>query len=102
MLLKVLTKAGRLLLTARMHHSSSCQPPRITWFSYLNSMVLFNPRSLILPLYLLWLLRTIVIFNGSEQKVLFEGNTGLSKPDIDPEAAEAEWKFFRNVIFAQY
>ncbi len=29
-------------------------------------------------------------------------NTGLSKTDIEPEAAEAEWKIFRNIIFPQY
>ncbi len=57
-----------------------------------------------LPSYSLEKLRTIIIFNGSEQKVLFEGNTGLSKPDIDPEAAEAEWivtLFLHSIILNQ-
>lgn len=55
-----------------------------------------------LPLYGLEKLRTIISFYGSEQEVTFDGKTGLSTPDVDPEATEAEWKFFRNIIFAQY
>ncbi len=55
-----------------------------------------------LPLYGLEKLRTIISFYGSEQEVTFDGKTGLSTPDVDPEATAAEWKIFRNIIFAQY
>ena len=37
---------------------------------------------------------TIISFYGHVQKVSFDGSTGLSTPDVDPEATEAEWKFF--------
>ena len=33
-------------------------------------------------------------FYGKEQTLSFEGNTGVSKPAVDPDQAEAEWKSF--------
>ena len=32
----------------------------------------------------------------------FEGNAGVSKPDVDPDQAEAEWKIFRRILFTQH
>ena len=43
-----------------------------------------------------------VDFYGFAQTVQFEGDEGVSQPDIDAEEAEAEWKLFRQVIFVQY
>ena len=34
--------------------------------------------------------------------MFFEGSTGLSTPDVDPEQAEAEWKIFRRIIYTEY
>ena len=55
-----------------------------------------------LSLYGLEKLCTLTTFYGSEQKVFFEGSTGLSTPDVDPEQAEAEWKIFRRIIYTEY
>ena len=41
-------------------------------------------------------------FYGKEQTVSFEGNAGVSKPDVDPDQAEAEWKIFRRILFTQH
>lgn len=32
----------------------------------------------------------------------FGGETGISRPDIDTEETESEWKMFRQVIFTQF
>ena len=37
-----------------------------------------------------------------EQILSFEGNAGVSKPDDDPDQAEAEWKIFRRILFTQH
>ena len=47
-------------------------------------------------------LRTLTDFYGKEQTLSFEGNAGVSKPDVDPEQAEAEWKIFRRILFTQH
>ena len=39
---------------------------------------------------------------GKEQTLSFEGNAGVSKPDVDPDQAEAEWKIFRRILFTQH
>ena len=44
-------------------------------------------------------LRTLTDFYGKEQTLSFEGNAGVSKPDVDPDQAEAEWKIFRRILF---
>ena len=41
-------------------------------------------------------LRTLTDFYGKEQTLSFEGNTGVSNPDVDPDQAE-EWKIFRTI-----
>ena len=41
-------------------------------------------------------------FYGKEQTLSFEGNAGVSKPDVDPDQAEAEWKIFRRILFTQH
>ena len=43
-------------------------------------------------------LRTLTDFYGKEQTLSFEGNTGVSKPDVDPDQAEAEWKIFHRIL----
>ena len=46
-------------------------------------------------------LRTLTDFYGKEQTLSFEGNAGVSKPDVDPDQTEAEWKIFRRILFTQ-
>ena len=46
-------------------------------------------------------LSTLTDFYGKEQTLSFEGNAGVSKPDVDPDQAEAEWKIFRRILFNQ-
>ena len=41
-------------------------------------------------------------FYGVEQKVKFDGQEGVSQPDIDSEGTEAELKLFRLLIFTYY
>ena len=41
-------------------------------------------------------------FYGVVQKVQYDGQEGVSQPDIDAEDTEAEWKLFRRLIFTQY
>ena len=47
-------------------------------------------------------LRTLTDFYGKELTLSFEGNAGVSKPDVDPDQAEVEWKIFRRIIFTQH
>jgi len=47
-------------------------------------------------------LQILTKFYGSEQRVTFGGETGISTPDIDTEATESEWKIFRRVMFSQF
>ena len=47
-------------------------------------------------------LRTLTDFYGKEQTLSFEGNAGVSKPDVDPDQAEAEWKIFHRIRFTQH
>ena len=47
-------------------------------------------------------LRTLTDFYGKEQTLSFEGNAGVSKPDVDPDQAEAEWKIFHRILFMQH
>ena len=44
----------------------------------------------------------LLIFYGKEQTLSFEGNAGVSKPDVDPDQAEPEWKIFRRILFTQH
>ena len=48
------------------------------------------------------LLIYLLIFYGKEQTLSFEGNAGVTKPDVDPDQAEAEWKIFRRILFTQH
>ena len=48
-------------------------------------------------------LRTLTDFYGKEQTLSFEGNAGVSKPDVYPDQAEeAEWKIFCRILFTQH
>ena len=38
--------------------------------------------------------KTLTNFYGCVQEVHFDGSKGVSKPDIDPEDTESEWKLF--------
>ena len=64
-----------------------------------SAFSLFDPRHLpsteaSLSEYGTEKLRTMTNFYGSKQQVTFEGETGTSDPDVDPELTEAEWKIF--------
>ena len=37
--------------------------------------------------------------NGDVQKANFDGQEGISQPDVDSEDTEAEWKLFWRFIF---
>ena len=47
-------------------------------------------------------LRTLTDFYGKDQTLVMLGNAGVSKPDVDPDQAEAEWKIFRRIHFTQH
>ena len=34
--------------------------------------------------------------------VFFEGNTGVSKPEVDPDQAEAAWSAVCRILFTQH
>ena len=36
------------------------------------------------------------------QKAYFDSQEGVSQPDVDSEATEAEWKLFQQLIFIHY
>ena len=41
-------------------------------------------------------------FYGVVQKVKFDGQEGVSQPDVDSEGTKAEFKLFRRLIFTYY
>ena len=47
-------------------------------------------------------LQALIDFYGSVQSMSFEGETNRSVPDIDRDDTNAEWKFFRKVLFKEY
>lgn len=47
-------------------------------------------------------LQTLIEFYGKKQSVTFEGETNVSTPDIDGDEANAEWKFFRRVLYKEF
>ena len=72
----------------------------------ISSMSVFDPRHLPddeekLSEYGVEKIKTLANFYGCVQEVRFEGNRGVSKPDIDPEDTESEWKLFRRLMFIQ-
>lgn len=47
-------------------------------------------------------LQILTKFFGCEQKVTFEGETGIAVPDIDREETETEWKIYKRVLHNQF
>ena len=73
----------------------------------ISSMSVFDPRLLPsdedkLSKYGIEKIKTLTDFYGCVQEVHFDGNKGVSKPDIDPKDTESEWKLFRRLIFVQH
>ena len=46
--------------------------------------------------------KTLTNFYGCVQEMHFDGNKGVSQPDIDHEDTESEWKLLRRLIFVQH
>ena len=72
-----------------------------------SSISVFDPRHLPndeekLSDYATEKVKTLTNFYGCVQEVHFDGNKGVSKPDIDPEDTESEWKLFHRLIFVQH
>lgn len=73
----------------------------------ISAMSVFDPRHLPeteykLADYGIEKIRTLVNFYSVAQKIQFQGDVGISQPDIDAEDTESEWKLFRRVIFVRY
>ena len=47
-------------------------------------------------------LRVLTSFNGTSQKVIFDGKEVVSQPDVDVEETESEWKLFRRIFLKEY
>ena len=47
-------------------------------------------------------IKILTDFYGHEQQVSFQGDVGHSRPDVDPEQSEAEWKIYRRIMFAKF
>ena len=47
-------------------------------------------------------IKILTDFYGHEQQVSFQGEIGHSRPDVDPEQSEAEWKIYRRIMFAKF
>ena len=80
---------------------------RLESTDFISSMSVFDPRHLPndedkLSKYGIEKIKTLTDFYGCVQEVHFDGNKGVSKPDIDPKDTESEWKLFRRLIFVQH
>ena len=98
-----LKKVYRPYIQSVIDHISS----RLKSSDVFSAFSLFDPRHLpsteaSLSEYGTEKLRTMTNFYGSKQQVTFEGETGMSDPDVDPELTEAEWKIFRRILYSQY
>ena len=45
---------------------------------------------------------TLINFYSVPQRIQFQGEIGISQPDINAEDTESEWKLFHWVIFVRY
>ena len=72
----------------------------------ISAMSVFDPRHLPtedkLAGYGIEKIRTLINFYSVAQRIQFQGEVGISQPDIDAEDTESEWKLFRRVIFVRY
>ena len=98
-----LQKVYRLYIQSVIDHIN----PRMGSTDILSSMSVFDPRHLPdseeeLTDYGVQKIQTLIGFYRSVQRVHFEGNEGVSQPDVNRENAEAEWKLFRRVIYTQH
>lgn len=69
----------------------------------ISAMSIFDPRHLPteskLADYGTEKIQTIINFYSVAQRIQFQGEVGISQPDIDAEDTESEWKLFHLVIF---
>ena len=69
-------------------------------------MSIFDPRHLPtddkLTDYDIEKIRTLINFYSVGQRIQFQGEIGISQPDINAEDTESEWKLFRRVFFVRY
>ena len=72
----------------------------------ISAMSIFDPRHLPtedkLADYGIEKIRTLNNFYSVAQRIQFQGEIGISQPDINAEDTESEWKLFRRVIFVRY
>lgn len=72
----------------------------------ISAMSIFDPRHLPtedkLADYGIEKIRTPTNFYSVAQRIQFQGEIGISQPDINAEDTELEWKLFRRVIFVRY
>ena len=47
-------------------------------------------------------IRTLINFYSVAQRIQFQGEVGISQPDINAEDTESQWKLFRRVICVRY
>ena len=72
----------------------------------ISAMSIFDPRHLPtedkLADYGTEKIRTLITFYNVAQRIQFQGEIGISQPDINAEDTESEWKLLRRVIFVRY
>ena len=72
----------------------------------ISAMSIFDPRHLPtddkLADYDIEKIRTLIIFYSVAQRIQFQGEIGISQPDINAKDTESEWKLFRRVSFVRY
>ena len=74
---------------------------------HISAMFTFDPRHLPtedkLADYVIEKIRTLINFYSVAQRIIqFQGEIGISQPDINAEDTESEWKPFRRVIVVRY
>ena len=72
----------------------------------ISAMSIFDPRHLPtddkLADYDIEKIRPLIIFYSVAQRIQFQGEIGISQPDINAKDTESEWKLFRRVSFVRY
>ena len=98
-----LQKVYRPYLQSVIDHISS----RMESSDLISSMSVFDPYHLPeteeeLSGYGMENMQTLIKFYGIVQRVQFDGDEGVSQPDIHAEETASEWKLFRRVMFVRY
>ena len=72
----------------------------------ISAMSIFDPQHLPtddkLADYDIEKIRTLINFYSVAQRIQFQGEIGISQPDINAEDTESQWKLFRRVFFVRY